>query len=96
MLTITCTYVNRTVLPHVEKIVRKGLGSKRSVRLGHVMRRSTLRFPSDFRISFSASIDFKISFRLQDFLHSGSPLIFETVLCANPDVKDILRSPRPP
>ena len=64
MLTITCTYVNRTVLLHVEKIVRKDLGSKRSVRLGHVMRRLTLRFPSDFRISFRASIDFKISFRL--------------------------------
>ena len=32
--------------PHVEKIVRKGLGSKRSVGLGRVMRRSTLRFPS--------------------------------------------------
>ena len=53
MLTITCTYINRTVLPHVEKIARKGLGSKRSVRLGRVMRQSTLRFPSDFRISVS-------------------------------------------
>ena len=47
---ITCTYMNHTVLPHVEKIVRKGLVSNRSVRLGRVMRRSTLRFPSDFKI----------------------------------------------
>ena len=29
--------------------------------------------------SCHASIDFKISFRLQDFLQSGSPLRFETV-----------------
>ena len=38
MLTISCTYINRTVLPHAEKIVREGLGSKRSVTLGRVMR----------------------------------------------------------
>ena len=44
------------------------------------MRRSTLRFPSDFKIFFSLDI----------------LLDLNCTLCANVDVKDILRSPRPP